>query len=167
MTDKKHKPMPPEPETISEARTAAEKRERYRKFSRIPFEEAGEGIFVHFSWDGIGKLEGLTEGKKIPGETWFGTVERLLLSGDVAALRQCLDVSLKIEGPEGKPIPAVAVDLDDPGFAITDAVTPILNALAYITYRKSYEEMIAEATAAREAAVEEARKAWQEQKAAS
>lgn len=162
-----HKPKLPEPETITEARTAAEKRERYRKFSRVPFEEAGDGVFIHFSWDGIGKLEGLTEGKKQPGETWFGTVERLLLSGDVAALRQCLDVSLKVEGPEGKPIPAVDVDLDDPGFAIGDAVRPILNALAYVTYHKTYEEMIAEATAAREAAVEEARKAWQEQKAAS
>ena len=154
---KPRKPVNPEPETISEARTAAEKRERYRKYSRVPFEEAGDGVFVHFSWDGIGKLEGLTEGKKLPGETWFGTVERLLLSGDVAALRQCLDVSLKIEGPEGKSAPAVAVDLDDPGFAIGDAVRPILNALAYAAFSKTYEEMLREATEQYEARLAEER----------
>ncbi|MHA6644574.1 hypothetical protein [Mesorhizobium sp. A623] len=150
------------PDTISEARTAAEKRERYQRMTRIPFPEAGEGVFIHCTLAGAGKIEEVTEAKARPDESWFGTVERLLLNGDVQVLRHCLDACLKVDGPDGKPVPATGIDLDDPGFSITDAVTPILNVLAYLTFGKSYDEMIAEATAAREAAVAAARKDWQE-----
>lgn len=150
-----------EPETISEAHSAAEKRERYQRMTRVPFPEAGEGVFVHCALDGAAKIEDATQAKAMRDESWFGTVERLLLAGDVQTVRACLDICLKTEGPDGKPVPAIGVDLDDPGFAIGDAVPPILNVLAYVMFAKSYDELIAEATAAAEARRTEARAAWQ------
>lgn len=157
--------MNDEPESITEAHTAAQKQAEHRKRSRIPVPAAGEGVFIHYTMSGLQKLGEALEKHDRDGETWFSMLERLLLAGDPETIRACLDLGLKVDGPDGKPVPATGIDLDDPGFSYADVVPAILNTTAVWFYGKTYEEMLAEATAARELAAAEARKEWQESKA--
>lgn len=159
------------PESVTEAQAAEAKPKRpYPGRERIPFPLAGEGCFMLFTLKGIEMIDATTE--KVIGRDWCGTgstcfheAEKLLLAGNVQMIRTCLDAGLKREGPDGKPVPVTEHDLDEIEWPTGEIVEAALNALAIAHYNKRYDTMLAEATAAREAAVAEARQAWQEQKA--
>lgn len=162
--------MQSEPQTISEAKAAEEKRERHLRLSRAAFPLAGQDVFLHF---GLGSLCRLEEeaGALMPdfeqrGVTPFGVYEKLLLAGHPGAVRAVLDHGLKRQDENGKIVPATDIDLDGLDWPVTEIVEPALNVLAYCWFGRTYGEMIADATAAREAAAAEARKAWEEAKTA-
>lgn len=152
--------------SISEAKEAEERRERHLRLSRVPFPLAGDGVFLFFGLSSLGKLEEnavmLMPDYEQRGFSGFGVYEKLLLNGHPGAIRAVLDAGLKRLDENGKPVPAVDVDLDgDLEWPVTEIVTPALEAIAYAWFGKTYSEMIAEATAAREAAAAEAREMWQ------
>jgi len=161
------------PKTVTEAQTTEAKPKRlYPGRERIPFEIAGDGVFMLFTLKGLALLETTTD--EVIGKDWHGTgstcfheSEKLLLAGNPKMIRAALDAGLKREGPDGKPVPVTEHDLDEIEWPVGEIAEAALNALAVAYHGKRYDTMLAEATAAREAAVEEARKAWQEQKAAS
>lgn len=159
--------MSDNPETISEAKAAEARKERHLRLSRVPFPLAGDGVFLFFGLSSLCKLEE-DAGTLMPdfeerGFTPFSVYEKLLLAGHPGAIRAVLDAGLKRLDENGRPAPAVDIDLDgDLDWPVPEIVTPALEAVAYSWLAKSYSELLAEATAAREAAVEEARKAWKE-----
>lgn len=163
--------MSDNPETISEAKAAEEKRERHLRLSRAAFPLAGPDVFLHFTLGSLGQLEEdadkLMPGYDDRGFSPFGVYEKLLLAGHPGAVRAVLDHGLKREDENRKIVPATDIDLDAIDWPVTEVVEPALNVLAYCWFGRTYAEMIAEATAAREAAVEEARKAWKDEKAKS
>lgn len=166
------------PETITEAREAEAAPARLEKHLRklwVPFPLAGDDVYLHFGINSLARLEEHAE-TVMPdfqekGFNWFGVIERKLLDGHSGTVRAVLDVGLKRKGdpyPSGgwKAVPAADIDLDDDlPWPVSEIVELAMNAIAYSWLRKTYSEMIAEVTAAREAAAEEARKAWQESKA--
>lgn len=166
-------------ETISEAKAAvaavAQLEEHLRKLW-VEFPLAGPDVFLHYGINSLARLEDHAEAvmpdHREKGVNWFGVIERKLLDGHSATIRAVLDIGLKRKGdpyPTGgwKAVPAADIDLDDDlPWPVADIVEPALNAISYSWLRKTYQEALAEATAAREAAIEEARRAWQEQKAA-
>jgi len=154
--------------SISAEKAAEAKRERHRLNSRVPFPLAGDDVFLTFTLSSLCHLEENAE-KLMPdyeqrGFSPFGVYEKLLLAGHPGAVRTVLDAGLKRLNEEGKPVPATDIDLDDADWPVTEIVEPALNVLAYNWFGRTYAEMVSEATAAREAAVEEARKAWKDEK---
>lgn len=149
--------MTDRPESVSEAQAAEAKPKRpYPGRERIPFEIAGDGVFMLFTLKGIGMIDATTN--EVIGKDWHGTgstyfheAEKLLLAGDARMIRTCLDAGLKREGPDGKPVPVTEHDLDEIEWPTGEIVEAALNALAIAHYNKRYDTMLAEATAAREA----------------
>lgn len=155
------------PDTISAAQAAEAKPKRpYPGRERIPFPPAGEGRFFLIYLNGIALIDSAVD--RVIGKDWHGKgstcfheAEKLLLAGNIEVLKAAIDAGLKQEGPDGKPVPVTDVDLDEIEWPVSEVAEAALNALSVATYGKRYDTMLAEATAAREAAVEEARKAWQ------
>ncbi|MCQ3942635.1 MAG: hypothetical protein DPW22_05400 [Alphaproteobacteria bacterium] len=155
------------PQTISAAQAAEAKPKRpYPGRERIPFPQAGEGCFFLIYLKGIALIDAAVD--RVIGKDWHGKgstcfheAEKLLLAGNIEVLKAAIDAGLKREGPDEKPVPVTEVDLDEIEWPVSDVAEAALNALAVATYGKRYDTLMAEATAAREAAVEEARKAWQ------
>lgn len=153
-----------EHDTISQAQSAgneaAKAEERHQK-SRDPFPLL-EGSFFHFTLGGLQAMEKAADdvwpGWQDRGLTAFGVMERLLLDGHPAAVRAAIDAGLKREGENGKPVPCSDIDLEEIEWPVSDIVMPALNAFAYGYFRQSYDEIIAEVTAAAEARAEKTRK---------
>lgn len=155
------------PDTISEAQAAEAKPKRpYPGKERIPFPLSGPDHFFLFNLGGLALLEKTTD--EVVGRDWHGTgstcfheAEKLLLAGNIQMIRAAIDAGLKTTDEAGKVIPVASVDLDEIEWPVGEIVEAALNALAVAYHNKRYDTLLAEATAAREAAVEEARKAWQ------
>ena len=135
----------------AEADKASARTDHLSKFW-VPFEPAGEGVYFHFGLSSLTRLEEnadkLMPGWMLRGFTPFGVYERMLLDGNSSAIRVVLDCGLKRRGEDGKPAPAVDIDLDaDQEWSVTDIVRPALEALAFSFFRKTYSELLAEAAA--------------------
>jgi hypothetical protein len=155
-------------ETITAAKATEAKPNRpYPGRERIPFPLAGEGCFMLFTLGGLAVLEETTD--KVIGKDWhgqgretcFSQAEKLLLAGNVEMIRAAVDAGLKRNSPNGKPAPVTEIDLDEIEWPIGEIAEAALNALAVAYHGKRYDVLLAEATAAHEAAVEEARNAWE------
>lgn len=155
------------PETISAAQAAEAKPKRpYPGRERIPFPQAGDGCFFLILLDGLAVIDDAVE--EVVGSDWhgkgtetcFSMAERCLLSGNPKVMRAAIDAGLKREGADGKPVPVTDIALDEVEWPVGEIAEASLNALAVAYHGKRYDVLLAEATAAREAAVEEARKAW-------
>lgn len=144
------------PETITEAQTTEAKPKRpYPGRERIPFEIAGDGVFMLFTLKGLALLETTTD--EVIGKDWHGTgstcfheAEKLLLVGNMKMIRAALDAGLKREGPDGKPEPVTEHDLDEIEWPVGEIAEAALNALAVAYHGKRYDTMLSEATARRE-----------------
>lgn len=145
-------------ETISQAQ-AVEKLEQKRPYpgrERIPFPLAGDGVFMLFTLKGIGMIDATTDAVigqdwRGLGSTYFHEAAKLLQAGDARMIRACLDVGLKREGPDGKPVPVTEHDLDEIEWPTEEIIKAALNALAVAHFGKRYDTLVAEATAAVEA----------------
>lgn len=150
-------------DTISEARAAAKPQPETLPRSAVPFPAAGPDAFFFFALGSQERLEDALDAIAPVGEheTYFGRAERLLLAGNLAAVRAAVDCGLKkLEG--GKLVPFADVDLDEISWTVSEIVETALDALARGHLGKPYKQLIEEMTAAREAAIEEERRAWRE-----
>lgn len=137
-------------ETQSNAQAAADRQSK----SRISFPLAGEGAFLHFSHKRIAALE-TAAGAIIPdwmdrGFNSFGLIERLTLDGNAAMIRAILDNGLKRLNEDEKLVPMAEVDLDEIDWPMGEVARPALEVICYAYHGKTYSEVLAELTAARQ-----------------
>ena len=118
---------------------------RYR--GEIPFPQAGEGAFVHFSLADLAELEDLF------GRNFFGEIEEAAFHASPRDLPKCLGIGLKSRDAEGK-VTRIWDDLDHAAlkFTMADVGEPILDAISQSHLGKTYKELVEEAEEARKKA---------------
>ena len=126
----------------------------------IAFPQYGEGNFLKFTVKDLIILE-----EEYGDGNYFSEVERLIDNASAKCIMNCIDLALKKK--EGGINVASKVNWDDPGFALSDAGIPILDAICATMNGMTYEETLEIAERQRqliqEAQVEAAKKSGGEE----
>lgn len=133
--------------------------EDHRRFSTVPFPDAGPGVVIRFRWADVIAAASLL-GRQEMGEFWAAIMEDRVLLSDGEIIIGLLKVGLK----QADGITPSSPDWNDLPFTMAAAKLPLLDALFRVVFGKSYAEL--NAAVAQQLAAISAQPAMQEGEAA-